>query len=168
MEIFQIFGEGRRGLHAIIAMCAGFIVLFSTGVVSFIQTFTPWFTMVILVIFFILFAVRMFGVKAEEITQGFFNNPSILTWIIIFTVVIILFSLGSGFGQQSLNSGQGTGNVSQVTATGPPIATPGSTNTTNYNQNLYNTIFHPKVLGMLLIFLIVVIGMLLLTSKEGP
>ena len=164
LEWFKIFGEGQKSIHALIAMVIAFFVCISSGVLVFIQTFTPWFMMFILLVFFILFAVRMFGIQTSEIQTAFHNKGSILTWIIIFTVLILLFSLGAGFGQQSLDQGQKNGTTVSVN-TGN---TTSPTDTGSFQQNLYNTIFHPKVLGLLLIMLIVVVAMLLITDVEGP
>jgi hypothetical protein len=169
LELFNMFGSGHKGLHAIIALAVAFIVIFSKGVVAVIQTFTPWFTILILVIFFILFAVRMFGATDKDIRDELTSGTTITTWIIIFTVVILLFSLGAGFGQDSLIQGQGGGTTTQVNSSVNTTLEPGSTaSTTNFNQNLYNTLFHPKVLGLILIMLLAVIAMLFLTGSDGP
>jgi len=162
METVKALGEDRKSLHAIIAVIIAFLVSMSSGVVSVIQSFTPWFTMLILIIFFILFAVRMFGVSNESITGAFAKNSSILTWIIILTVVILLFSLGSGFGQKTLEQGQ-TGGSTVSVATGN-TTTP--TNTGSFSQNLYNTLYHPKVLGLILIMIIVLISTIFLTDVD--
>lgn len=168
LELFKMFGDGHKGLHAIIALAIAFIVIFSKGVVAVIQTFTPWFTILILVIFFILFAVRMFGATDKDIRDELTSGSTITTWIIIFTVVILLFSLGAGFGQDSLVQGQG-GGTSTTNSSGNTTVEAGSTgSTSNFNQNLYNTLFHPKVLGLILIMLLAVIAMLFLTGSDGP
>ncbi|HIH31929.1 TPA: hypothetical protein HA235_04430 [Candidatus Woesearchaeota archaeon] len=163
LEVFNVFGEGRRGLHAIIALAMGFIVIFTKSIVTVIQTFTPWFTVLILLIFFILFAVRMFGAGSGDIKAEIMKDGVIVTWIIVFTVIILLFSLGSGFGQKSLEEGASTTPSTSVNATAPA----GSTATGSFNQNLYNTLYHPKVLGLVLIMLIAIIAMLFLTAREG-
>ena len=169
LETFKMFGEEHRGLNAIIALCIGFILLFSKGVVAVIQTFFPWFTLLILVVFLMIFAARMFGLSEGDVKAGFYNNP-FMTWILIFGVLILLFSLGAGFGQTTLEAGQNqnlTTPEATVTTTGQN-ATAGATNTLSFSQNLYNTIFHPKVLGMILIMLVVILAMLFLTTREGP
>ncbi len=171
LEIFKIFGEGRKGLHAIISLCIGFIVIMSKGVTTVVQTFTPWFTILILVIFFILFAVRMFSMESKDIGSAFRNNTTILTVIIILTLVILLFSLGTGFGQQALEQTQPGGGGGTGTSTQPAenaTGTAGSTgSSSSYSQNLYNTLFNPKVLGFILVMLIVVFAMLFLTVSDG-
>lgn len=166
LELFKVFGEGHRGLHGIIAIAMAFIVIFSKGVVAVIQTFTPWFTILILIIFFILFAVRMFGATDKDIRDELKSGTTITTWIIILTVVILLFSLGAGFGQDTLQESPGVTPGTYVNASTNLTVEPGSTATPNFNQNLYNTLFHPKVLGLILIMLTAVLAMLFLTGTE--
>lgn len=162
METVKALGEDKKSLHAIVAMIIAFLVAMSSGVVAVIQNFTPWFTMLILIIFFILFAVKMFGVKNETITDAFSKKGAILTWIIILTVVILLFSLGSGFGQKTLEQGQTDGSTVSVVSGN----TTAPANTGSFNQNLYNTLYHPKVLGLILIMIIVLISMIFLTDVD--
>jgi hypothetical protein len=131
-----------------------------------IQTFVPWFVIVVILIFFILFAVRMFGVSTAEITGAFKHNTTILTFILIFAVVILLFSLGAGFGQQSLEKGTTSNTINSTLVSNSTSQGSSSLDTGSFNQNLYNTIYHPKILGMILIMLIVVTAMLLLTSSN--
>jgi hypothetical protein len=162
LQMVKLLGEEKSGLNALIAVVIAFLVATSSGISTFIQTFTPWFTVLILIIFFILFAVKMFGVSNDDITAGFKKKNAILTWIIILTVVILLFSLGAGFGQKALESGQSGGTATSET-TGN-VTEP--TNTGSFSQNLYNTLYHPKVLGLILIMLVVVIAMLFLTDAD--
>ena len=60
LETTKALGADKKSMNAIIAMIVGFLVSMSSGVVAVIQSFTPWFTMLLILIFFILFAVRMF------------------------------------------------------------------------------------------------------------
>jgi len=164
LETFKAFGEGKRGIHSMIALVLAFLVSFSSGVVAVIQTFLPWFMVLVLVIFFILFAVRMFGVDTKTIT-GAITQGSALTWILIFTAVIVLFSLGSGFGQKTLEEGQ-KGGMAVSVAANATNATVTPTNTGDFNQNLYNTLYHPKVLGLILVMMMVVLVLLFLATSD--
>jgi hypothetical protein len=163
MQSLKLLGDNKNGSHALIAVVVAFLVSMSSGVTTVLQTFTPWFTILIIVIFFILFAVRIFGVSTETITKTFMNKTSILTWILVLTAVILLFSLGAGFGQTSLEEGQSNGTTTSIVS-GNTTAT---TNTGSFSQNLYNTLYHPKVLGLILIMLIVVIAMMFLTDADN-
>jgi 4-amino-4-deoxy-L-arabinose transferase-like glycosyltransferase len=162
LEVTKALGPDKKSMNAIIAMIVGFLVSLSSGVVSVIQSFTPWFTLLVIIIFFILFAVRMFGVSSETITAEITKKSAIVTWILILTAVILLFSLGSGFGQKTLEQGQANGTTVSVATN----ATTVPTDTGSFSQNLYNTLYHPKVLGLLLIMLTVVIAMLFLTDAD--
>ncbi len=163
LQTVKLLGDDKTGLHALIAVVIAFLVSISPGITTFIQTFTPWFTVLILVIFFILFAVKLFGVSNDDILAGFKKKNAILTWILILTAVILLFSLGSGFGQKTLEEGQnGKGTVTSVETGNTTVAT----DTGSFSQNLYNTLYHPKVLGLILIMLVVVISMLFLTDTD--
>jgi hypothetical protein len=162
LQAVKPLGGERGGLHALLAVIIAFLVSISSGITTFIQTFTPWFTVLILIIFFILFAVKLFGVSDESITAAFHKKNAILVWIIIMTVVILLFSLGAGFGQKTLEEGQQGGTTTSVESGN--ITTP--TDTGSFSQNLYNTLYHPKVLGLILIMLVVVIAMLFLTDAD--
>lgn len=162
MQSLNLLGQNRNGSHALIAVVVAFLVSMSPGVTTVLQTFTPWFTILIVIIFFILFAVRLFGVDTATITKTFMNKNSIMTWILILTAVIILFSLGAGFGQTSLEEGQKGGNTTSVVSGNTTVPT----DTGSFNQNLYNTLYHPKVLGLVLIMLIVVIAMMFLTDAD--
>jgi hypothetical protein len=165
LELFKFLGDDKRSLHAIIALCIGFLVIFSSGTVKLIQAFTPWFFVIILLIFLLIFAARMFGLSEKQVTEAFYNQPY-MVWILILTVVILLFSLGGAFGQQSLEKG---GNNETVQVSGnTTIGEPGSTSTSSFSQNVYNTLYHPKMLGLILVMLVAVIAALLLTIKEGP
>ena len=162
LEVTKALGPDKKSMNAIIAMIVGFLVSMSSGVVAVIQSFTPWFTMLLILIFFILFAVRMFGVSSETITAEITKKSAIVTWILILTAVILLFSLGSGFGQKTLEQGQTGGSTISVQTN----ATTVPTDTGSFSQNLYNTLYHPKVLGLILIMLVVVIAMLFLTDAD--
>ena len=173
LEVFKLFES--KGTHAMIALCIGMLTLFSGGVVRVIQTFVPWFTILILILFFIFFLVRMFGIDTAYLASNFKENATYTTWIIILTALIFLFSLGAGFGQENLDRiGQGntTTTVSTTTTVTANSGSSGSgataglpTDTGNFNQNLFNTLYHPKVLGLILMLLLVVIAMLLLTTS---
>jgi hypothetical protein len=162
LGMFKPLGDKKQGLYALMAAILGFMVAISDGVTAVLQTFTPWFTILILIIFFVLFAVKLFGVSDSDITAAFKKKSSILTWLLILTFIIIMFSLGAGFGQKTLEQGQHNGTTVSV-STGNET-TP--TDTGSFSQNLYNTLYHPKILGLILVMLIVVFAMLFLTDTD--
>src|SRR6056297_3820411 len=91
------FGDKNQGLYALIAFGFAIISMSSKGFVTLISVITPWFFTLIFVGFFILFLLMMFGLKQKDLVAG--ASPELRVWVIILTVVILLFGLGAAFGQ---------------------------------------------------------------------
>ena len=175
LEVFQFFGKGKAGLHALAAVAIGFTVLVSKSISVMIQTMTPWFTVLIIMAFFMIFIARFVGASEKDVAGTIKNGP-VSTWIIIFAIIIVLYSASVAFGQSTLEEGPGGTAINenntnvQTTTTivnGQPVATP-STATNSYSQNFYNTFYHPKVLGLLLILIITTVAVILLSTKAEP
>ena len=176
------FGGSNQGLYALIAFAFAIISMMSKGFVTLITTITPWFFTLIFIGFFILFVLMMFGLKEKDLVAG--KSPELRTWVIILTVVVLLFGLGAAFGQTTLDAGTGTTTApttpnNQEPSTGEPgyvyygddftyqdtnnQATT-STASQSFGENVMATLFHPKVLGMVVILLIGAFAMFLLTK----
>jgi hypothetical protein len=174
------FGGENQGLYALIAFGIAIISMTSRGFVTLIMTITPWFFTIIFVGFFILFILMMFGLKEKDLIAG--KTRELRTWVIILTVIIMLFGLGAAFGQTTLEAGTGTTPTNnEEISTGEPgqiyygddfQETTTTTTTTertasqNFADNVLTTIFHPKVLGMIVILLVGAFAMFLLTKGE--
>lgn len=172
------FGDKNQGLYSLIAIGIAFISMTSRGFLILIATITPWFFTLIFISFFILFILMMFGLKQKDLVAG--SRPELRTWVIILTVVILLFGLGAAFGQTTLEAGTGVPiNQNGTPSTGAPgqvyygddfdndvILTPTTPTTasTSFADNVMETIFHPKVLGMIVILLVGAFAMFLLTK----
>jgi hypothetical protein len=163
------FGDKNMGLYALVSIAFAILSITSKGVLTMISFMTPWFFIIIFIGFFILFVLMIFGLKEKSLTAG--AGPELRTWVIIITVVILLFGLGSAFGQGTLNRGTGT----DVNATGgtttTSLSTPSNitgsaenTATSDFGTNALNTLVNPQVLGMILILLIGVFAIFLLTT----
>ncbi|HYD02698.1 MAG TPA: hypothetical protein VEC16_00205 [Alphaproteobacteria bacterium] len=163
LEFTKALGEGKKSLNAIVAMILAFMIAMSSGVSVALQVLTPWITFLMIVIFFIIFILKMFGVTNEDIHEGYKKKNAILTWVIILSAVIVLFSLGAGFGQETLEQGQNGGGTVSSEVDGN---TTSATNTGSFSQNLYNTLYHPKILGLILVMIIVIIAMIFLTDAD--
>ncbi len=164
------FGDKGSGLYALISVAFAILSITSKSVLQLISFMTPWFFVVIFIAFFILFILMIFGLKEKNLTAG--ASSELRTWVIIITVVILLFGLGSAFGQGTLNRGTGTtsdGNETTGTTslgTGSNITgSPENTATSDFGTNALNTLVNPQVLGMILILLIAVFAIFLLTTS---
>ena len=181
LEYIKAFGEDRRGLHAIIALVVALLFLVSKIATKIVAMMVPWFMVVALFIFFTLFLVRMFGLD-EAGVKKLIANPNVYPWIIAFAGLILFFSLGNAFGQSLLEKGEGikqpanytagtqTSTEMPATSSGLQPATPGtrSTTTTSFTTNLLNTLRHPKVMGLLFVFLVGMFALIFLTKPAKP
>lgn len=164
------FGDKGGGLYSLISLAFAILSMTSKGVLTLITFMTPWFFVVVFIGFFILFILMIFGLKADKnFTAG--SSPTLRTWVIIITVVILLFGLGSAFGQNTLEKGSGVtptdtdvsvtqGSIVNENASGEPAATTSS----DFGQNVLNTLVNPQVLGMILVLLVGVFAIFLLTA----
>lgn len=164
---FFKLGDKGKGLNAILAIAIALLTLVSTSIRAVIGTMVPWFFVLFLFFFLMLISTMIFGTKGETLEE-LVKQPKVHTWIIIFGVIILLFSLGAGFGE-TLENEASNGRVdasidSDSTSTG--IDDELSTDTGNYESNLVRTLFHPKVLGLMLIGLIGLMASIFLTRED--
>ena len=177
----KFFGEGNQGLHALIAFAFAILSVMSRGFSTLIAYITPWFFTLIFIGFFILFILMMFGLKEKDLVAG--TTPQLRTWVIILVVVVMLFGLGAAFGQTTLEAGTGL-NENVVTPQEPITGEPGYVyygddykyyeettpktqprpDSDDFADNVMATLFHPKVLGLIVIMLIGAFAMFLLTK----
>ncbi|KYK25970.1 hypothetical protein AYK26_01680 [Euryarchaeota archaeon SM23-78] len=166
LEYLKVFGEGKRGLHGITAFVIALLFLISRTASSMVEMMVPWFIVLAIFIFFTLFMVRMFG-RTEADMRQLIADPNVYPWLIALVGLILALSVGTAFGQKLLESGEGT-QPTNTSIEGPilPGPSPGTTSTAtpSFATNVINTLRHPKVLGLLFIFLIGMFAMIFLTK----
>ncbi|MGV8169062.1 MAG: hypothetical protein ACP5N3_03320 [Candidatus Nanoarchaeia archaeon] len=164
------FGDKNNGIYALVSIAFAILSITSGSVLTLVTFMTPWFFVVVFIAFFILFILMIFGLKQGDLTAG--KTPQLRTWTIIITIVILIFGLGSAFGQKTLEQGTGT-TGSDVSQTQGTIGTTGDnttgspemTATSDFGTNALNTIVNPQVLGMILLMLVGVFAIFLLTQS---
>lgn len=187
--------EGSKGIYAIIALAAAFLITLSKDAFTVITKMTPWFTALLIFIFLIFLVLKMFVGSDESLFKDLIKRPEIYWVLIILFMLIIIISFASTFGQRSL---EGTlpesenavaedeqfemytpeGNYIEVkpdqqalqgrTDVVDPQAQPGSTATTDYETNLTNTLVNPKVLGMIALLLISFFAIIFMAKSSNP
>ncbi|MBN2052096.1 hypothetical protein JW756_01215 [Candidatus Woesearchaeota archaeon] len=167
MEYIKPFGDGKRGLHAIISLLIALLFLVSKIATNMVSFMVPWFMVVAIFIFFTLFLVRMFGAGEKEMLD-LIKDPNVHPWVLIFVGLILAFGLANAFGQGLLEKGRNDMNSANYTAGGSvgsyqPTGI-SSTATPSFTTNLLNTLRHPKVMGMLFIFIMAAFALLFLTK----
>ncbi len=147
------------GVDAVVAAAAAFLVIISEKAVEVINFMIPWFVVAFLFIMLLLLVYQIFGVGEKDIAN-YLRNDRGLGWL-LFGVGIIIFiaALGNSLGQTFLEEGSG-GNATSISGAGGVA-------TDNFQTNVVSTLRHPKVIGMMIIFTIMVFAIGLLTGPSA-
>ncbi|MBI2572297.1 hypothetical protein HYV86_00390 [Candidatus Woesearchaeota archaeon] len=156
-------GKNSLGIDAIIAAVAAFMVLLSRPLIELINYIIPWFVVAIIFFLLLLLIFRVFGAEESDIAKYMMEDKAVGWVIIAIALVIIAAGMGKVFGQglteQAFEAGTQNGTVTydeNGVATG------------NFQQSVTATLFHPKVLGVIIIFTIAIFAVALLTGQEAP
>ena len=139
----------NKNLNAIISFSLAFIFVLSKDAVAILNFTSPWFVFFFIFIMFVILAFKILGASDSDILntlKGKKGQP-IITWIIIFSVLIVLLGFSSVIGQDLLNE-QYNGNGEVVESGDGGVAS------VDHEETLVETIFHPKVLAMVVILAI--------------
>ena len=173
------FGD-NKGIYAIISVMSSFLLVLSNPARLFINFITPWFLAFGIFIFLIILVVSIFAeVKWIDVVQ----HSTTMTWLSIMFAIILIAGLAYVFGQQALSAGYGGGKVDPIpvltengsyaqgsyaySSTGEPLPGRIGPTTNDYGSNLVNTLFHPKVLGLLCVFILGAISVYFLSRPTG-
>lgn len=146
-------------INAVVAAVVSFLLLLSESAVQIIKFIIPWFVVLIIFIVLLLLIFQIFGATEKNFINAL-TKDSAIRWTILGVAIVIIFAaFGSVLGQSvgPYLSEQG-GNA--TVAGGTSVAT-GS-----FSQNITATLFHPKVLGLMILFGIMIFAIILLTGSE--
>ena len=146
--------KDNKGLAAIIAFIFGFMTLFSTIAMKTINMMAPWFVLYVIFIIMFLMVFMMFGYHMKAITEFVSGGEfSVGIWVISIMVIIGLGSLFSVINEEKGFRALTAGNVS-----GPvPVSE---------QYGFWQTIFHPKILGMALVLLVAQLTVRYMSKSE--
>lgn len=141
-------------LNSILALVLSLLTVQFSGITKVIAGIIPFFVFGVFVIFIFTFIFTSAGYKGLEKVK----TPA-STWIIIIVcALIVLWVGGNVWGNTLLSAGNQNTQDGGIIAERP-------TNTTDFQTNLINTVFNPKVAGALL--LIGAIALIILFIGEG-
>lgn len=147
------FVSTSSGVNAIIATAASFIVILSRSIVEMINFMIPWFTIVIIMVVLLLLIFQIFGFKEADMAKAVKDRA--IYWSLIGIAIVIMFAAFSNvFGQSILEAGQQVRGEVNETGELP-----------KFQQNLFVTLFNPKVLGLIILFAIAVMTVALLSGE---
>ncbi|MBD3310820.1 hypothetical protein GF351_06400 [Candidatus Woesearchaeota archaeon] len=130
----KLFGENAV-VHGVIAIVLGVMVLFSGIAVKTINRMAPWFVLVFIFFMFLMIAYMMFGTSQAEVAS-WITSPGGFYLILTVVLIIGIGSLASVYFEQEESLPGDDAEAGEA------------------ESDFWNTIFHPKVLGMALILLI--------------
>jgi len=179
--LFAIFQNTKalgdnKMIHAIGALLIAAIFGFSPAAQGIIGFMAPWFVVLFFFIIFVIVSFKIFGATDADVI-GIFRTrfQFVAWWIIAFAVIIALFAFSGVFGQSLLSTTTGVISSGQSSSaggqqviidpetgqeiiivsddTGTDLSTSG-TASSDFNKNLYETLFHPKIIGLIFILLV--------------
>ena len=146
-------------INSLVAIAAAFMVLISQGLLEIVNFMIPWFVVVIIFLLLMILVFQTFGAKEESIAGAITNNKS-LRWILIGVGIVIFgVAFANTFGQSFTEASVDGVNGTTVNATGTS-----STSTGSFTTNITSIIFHPKVLGLVVLFIIAIFAVAFLTG----
>lgn len=157
LELTKVLGQ-NRGVHSLVALMVAFLSAINPNILKVISNISPWFVLFIVFIMFLFLSASFAGFSQENVIQALGAKPGATFWIILVSILILALVMGNVFGQTFLEQYTGGGGGNE-TINGGGTAGGGS-----FQENVGNTLFHPKVLGLILIFLIASFTIRMLTT----
>lgn len=159
MEWTKMFGSSK-GIHLIIGLIFGVFAIMIPDITELISVMIPWFVLLFIFSLLIIMAYKVFGASDDDILSALKGDRTIIWVVIIVSIIIVIASFSTVYGQRLLSSDT-TDNA------GVSDNSPTSTTTSSFSHNIGATFFHPKVIGLIFIFLVAVftIAILGVSSK---
>ena len=135
----------KQGMAALIAVIAAIMTLFSSIAMKTINLMAPWFVLFIIFVILFILVFMIFGYDMKFITEFVTSGEyGIGLWAMAIMIVIGLGSLAAVLNEEVGLEKLQAGNVSAI----------GAEKTTLAEYGFWQTLFHPKILGMVLVLMI--------------
>ncbi|MBI2666801.1 hypothetical protein HYX13_04270 [Candidatus Woesearchaeota archaeon] len=145
--------------NAVISVVTAFAVVLSDSAVKLINFIIPWFAVVVVFLVLLLLVFQTMGLKEDQL-PNVVKDKTVYWTLIGIAFVIIIAGFANVFGQSALEAQQSVGETTVTTTDGVTTTTPA------FEQNIYAILFHPKILGMMILFTIAIFAVALLSA--GP
>jgi hypothetical protein len=142
----------NKGVNALIAATIALIFIFSQDAIAVVRNSVPWFVVIMVLLMFVVMVTAAFG---SEIPATIGSNMG--TYILVISVIILVINLAHQLGQQ-------VGPYlpdNRTVEPGAPIP-PGQSDvgTGDFATNFGATLFHPKVLALMLVMIVALFAVL--------
>ncbi len=154
LQKIKIIGDSPA-INAVVAFCAAILAILSDTVVQMIVFIAPWFVVVFIFLILLLMAFQILGAKDADFALVVRDKS--VQWVILgLAIVIILAAFGNVMGQDLLEQSQTSGESLD--------AGDDTTGSDDFDENLMSTLFHPKILGLIVLFGVAIFSVALLTN----
>ncbi|MBS3158584.1 hypothetical protein J4206_04825 [Candidatus Woesearchaeota archaeon] len=144
-------------INAILAIVIALLMLVMPKLIEVIKIALPWFTSVIILTLLLLLVARMFGSEDSDIKRVF-ANEEIMYWFITAAILILLFAVGKVY--------FGSGKFLEEGGSAVDAIKEGAAGSESAGEiSFWNTLFHPNVLGFILIMMIAMFTIILLGGR---
>lgn len=151
----QFLGKSPA-INAIVAIVIAFLMLLSDKAIELVNFVIPWFAVGIVFLILLIMILQMFGVKETHLFS-IIKDKAVYWTLLGVSVVILIAAFGSVFGQDLADAA----NQQQRNETSVGER---STASGDFEQDMWAILFHPKVLGLIILFTIAVFATFLLTG----
>ncbi|MBW2987290.1 hypothetical protein KY336_01955 [Candidatus Woesearchaeota archaeon] len=155
LQRFKIITE-ERGINAIVALALACMTLFSKAATALVFFMSPWFVLLFVFLIFLLLGLQIMGIKWEIIQDVMTKKWTTPHWILIFLIAFILLAgvasvFGPGLVGEAPDASTGLTPGPVATLGGVPEVAANATglpSSSAYGAAVQNVLFHPKVLGL--------------------
>ncbi|MBS1267257.1 MAG: hypothetical protein MAG795_01229 [Candidatus Woesearchaeota archaeon] len=160
LQVVKIFGDKSQNLNSIIALCIAIFITFADKPRLMIRGMIPWFAMLFVFGMFLIMAMRfIFGDIGDEMfLEMLGGKPGAGWWVLVGAILILVVGVSSVLGPE-ITPGSNTTTPVPVGSSGS-----GSTSTGDWRTNVLNTLYHPKLLGAVLLLVIALFTILLISK----
>jgi len=157
----KVLGDNKN-VVAIIAFVVAIMLLMAPNVSKVITTIAPWFVLMFIFMVFIIIGAKLLGATDDDVRTAITGNRnSALWWIIILSAIILIAGLGKVYFSPGAMGDDNDDRPTVYLENGTTVIR-GEVGTEGESA-LWATIFHPKVLGFIVIMLVGVFAIVQLT-----
>ena len=143
-------GDKKNNIYAVLAFAVAILTIFTKPVMKSLLATIPWFVFFMIVGVFIMLVVMSVGYTSSDIHKTIMSKgwgTPITVWIVIIAVIILASGLGSVFFTPGDTPTNTTITLENGTVVRGEVGEVGT-------GAFFATIFHPKVLGLIIVMLI--------------
>src|SRR3989338_756258 len=161
----KVIGE-NKSINGLIAVVAAFTILLSKAAIAILNFVIPWFAVAIIFFILLVLLYMIFGHTDKSIFEYVKEDKGIGWALFVVGLLIVIAGFGSVFGQQLTSLSFPDDEQVTIDEQIGEITVTRGVGTPSHKQNVIATLFHPKILGFIVIFIIAIFTVSLLSQSE--